>query len=402
MNKGIALVGARIYRTPFSKPINKATVIIERGIITKALDSHKITIPEQVKCIDCSGLIIVASFQNSHVHFTEDFQKLSRSKISKQIRDSFTRYGFTTVVDTGSYIESTNFLRNMIESGKVSGPRILTAGSPIYPIDGIPFYLFDLPSRILKMLPQPRTPEEVRSIVRDNISSGADIIKLFTGSILESGAVKPMDLQIARAAVSEAHKHHRLVFGHPSNEEGIKIALNSGVDVLAHTASDGSEWKDGLIRRMLSRRVMLIPTLKLWRYEARKKSASKEWTQRFVGNCVKQLGSYYKAGGRVIFGTDSGYMTDYDPSEEYLLMSRAGMTPMSILDSLTTAPAELFGETKSRGKIAPGMKADLVLLEGDPKKDIRNFSKVVLTLRDGRVIYSADGSLIESSDAVQQ
>lgn len=69
-------------------------------------------------------------------------------------------------------------------------------------------------------------------------------------------------------------------------------------------------------------------------------------------------------------------------------MARAGLTPMQILATLTTAPAERFGEASKRGRIAVGMEADLVVLDADPAQDTANFSKVHYTLRHGRVMYA--------------
>lgn len=105
---------------------------------------------------------------------------------------------------------------------------------------------------------------------------------------------------------------------------------------------------------------------------------------------LDEVVSYRRAGGQILFGTDVGYMTEYDPTKEYELMQRAGLTPTKILESLTTAPAERFGEGKKRGRIAAGMDADLVVLGGDPGVDARNFARVSSTIRAGRLIYSAD------------
>ena len=141
--------------------------------------------------------------------------------------------------------------------------------------------------------------------------------------------------------------------------------------------------------KMISQRMSLIPTLKLWIFEARKTGADREQAERFALRCASQLSAFVKSGGGVLFGTDAGYMTDYDPSEEYALMSKAGMTPMQILASLTTTPAEVFGESGSRGRVAAGMNADITVLSQDPADDVGNFSKVSWTIRKGRVIYSS-------------
>jgi imidazolonepropionase-like amidohydrolase len=82
-------------------------------------------------------------------------------------------------------------------------------------------------------------------------------------------------------------------------------------------------------------------------------------------------------------------MSDYDPVEEYALMAEAGMNFRQILASLTTAPAERFGESSRRGRITAGLAADIVVLSGDPAKDVRAFAAVRYAIRGGRVIYQA-------------
>jgi imidazolonepropionase-like amidohydrolase len=119
-----------------------------------------------------------------------------------------------------------------------------------------------------------------------------------------------------------------------------------------------------------------------------KAGAPKAVADQMVSAGVQQTGEFIKAGGQVLFGTDVGYMTDYDPSEEYVLMSEAaGLTAMQILSSLTTAPAQRFNEAGWRGRVAVGMDADLVVLDADPALDVRNFAKVRRTIRGGRVVF---------------
>jgi imidazolonepropionase-like amidohydrolase len=139
---------------------------------------------------------------------------------------------------------------------------------------------------------------------------------------------------------------------------------------------------------MKDKHVVLIPTLKLWKYELRNDSISE--LERFVQTGVGQLRAWTASGGVVLFGTDVGYMSDYDPSDEYIFMAQAGMSFRQILASLTTAPAERFRESTQRGRIAPGFAADLVVLGGDPSKDVRAFAAVQFTLRAGKVIYQSN------------
>ena len=212
-------------------------------------------------------------------------------------------------------------------------------------------------------------------------------MKLFTGSLVERDKVKPMPVDVARAAVDEAHRNNKLVFTHPSNFVGIQVALDSRVDVLAHTTPIVGLWDDALIAKMLAIHMSLVPTLKLWEFEAAKENATFEEQRAFAEKGARQLGAFSKAGGQVLFGTDVGYMTDYDPLEEFILMKDAGLTPMQILASLTTAPAARFKESEKRGTIAPGMEADLVVLNADPAEDVTNFANVRFTIRGGRIIF---------------
>lgn len=99
--------------------------------------------------------------------------------------------------------------------------------------------------------------------------------------------------------------------------------------------------------------------------------------------------AYSEAGGRILFGTDVGYIQQFDTSEEFLWMSRAGMSFEQILASLTTSPAERFGYSNHSGRIAKGMDADLVVLRADPKQDVTAFSRVRYAIRTGIIIYSA-------------
>jgi imidazolonepropionase-like amidohydrolase len=375
----VALVGGKVYVSPTDPPIPNGTILIRGGKIETVGKADAVSIPESATQIDCKAAAVTAGFQNSHVHFTEPkwayAQDQNVPQLQQQIEDMLTRYGFTTVVDTGSFLANTVAIRKRIEVGDVLGPRILTAGGPLYPPDGIPYYLGDIPPEIRKMMAQPASPAAAVAAVDDNLAGGADITKLFTGSWIARGKVKPMPVDVATAAVNEAHKNNKLVFTHPSNVAGLQVALDAHVDVLAHAIEDMRGWNDSYLARMKAAKMSLIPTLKLF---------SKDDDLQGILNEVM---GYQRLGGQIMFGTDVGYLTDYNPADEYELMARAGLTPMQILASLTTAPAERFGESEKRGRIAAGMQADLVVLEGDPAQEPTNFTRVRYTIRRGQVIY---------------
>ncbi|HEV2489456.1 MAG TPA: amidohydrolase family protein [Candidatus Acidoferrales bacterium] len=377
----MALVGERIFVSPFARPISDGAILIENGKITAVGRKNNISFPEGTDYLDCTGLFVAAGFQNSHVHFTEpkwaNAAQLPAAQLDVQLQQMLTRYGFTTVVDTGSLIDNTAALRKRIESGEVTGPRILTAGIPLYPPGAIPYYVKDsTPADELKLPYQPATAADAVRDVDQNIAAGADIIKLFTGSWVSKQQVVPMPMPVAQAAVAEAHKHGKLVFAHPSNLAGFQVALQSHVDVLAHAVEDTREWNSSYLRQMRAGQMWLIPTLSLFVDDSN------------YADILGEVQRYSQDHERILFGTDVGFRTDYDPSEEYVQMTRAGMDFLHILDTLTTAPANRFGESKRRGEIKVGMDADLVVLGGNPEQDIRNLARVNFTFRKGQVIYS--------------
>jgi imidazolonepropionase-like amidohydrolase len=383
----LVLRGATVYVDPTTAPLHDTDIVIRNGVIAALGDAA----PAEAKALDCRGLVVVAGLHNSHVHLMgpewDGAARRPADALATPLRDMLTRYGFTTVFDTGSKLDDTLAVRWRIEMQEVPGPRILTAGEPLFPPDGIPIYLRDLPPDLLKLMKEPVTPQEAREAVALNVSRGADAVKLFTGSIMGGGAVKPMSVEIAKAAVAEAHKLGVPVFAHPSNVEGATVAVDAGVDVLAHTNSEG--WTPTLVTSMLAHHTALVPTLKLWSYEAAREHASAQATEQFLGDAMAELTTFVRGGGEVLFGTDVGYMRDFDPSDEYAFMARAGMTPMQILASLTTAPAARFQSQLKLGRVAVGYVADLTVLEADPAQDVRAFSRVRYTLRGGTPIYIA-------------
>jgi imidazolonepropionase-like amidohydrolase len=197
-----------------------------------------------------------------------------------------------------------------------------------------------------------------------------------------------MSPDIALAAADETHRRGLPVLAHPTDIEGINLAIEAGVDVLVHTTiGDGrTAWDAALIEQMRARDMAVIPTLKLVPYEFGRAELPERAVQSAIADVVEQVRAYSQAGGQVLFGTDVGYVSDYDPAEEYRLMARA-LSPMQILATLTTAPAARWNEAGRRGRVEAGQDADLVVLDADPAADPANFAKVRCTIRAGRLTY---------------
>ena len=386
----LALVGGKIYRSPNEPPIENGSIVVRDGRIVAVGPSATIEIPHDAKVIDCKGLVVTAGFWNSHVHILTpgllNAEKLSSAQIASQLEEMLTRWGCTTVFDIASVLENTNLIRRRIESGEVKGPRILTVGEPFWGKGGTPIYVKDFLQTNHISIPEVESSAQATERVRQQIHDGADGIKIFTGSV-EANSILIMPLDLTKAIVAEAHRAGKPVFAHPSNEEGVEVALRSGVDILAHTTPSGGPWPPSLVERLKSAHMALIPTLTLWHVESRGESPG-GFEKGMNAVVLPELRAYSEAGGQILFGTDVGYIEQFDTSEEFVWMSRAGMSFQQILASLTTNPAQRFGYSNNSGRIAIGMDADLVVLSADPEQDATAFSKVRRTIRSGKIIYS--------------
>jgi imidazolonepropionase-like amidohydrolase len=377
----LAITHATIYASPEAAPLSDATVVIRRGVVVEV--GENLRTPKGIKTISCQGCVVLAGFWNTHVHFMEpkwdDAAHQPAEKLTRQMSAMVTHSGFTTVVDTGSDGENTIALRRRVESGELAGPRILTAGIPIFPARALPFYLADLPPKLKAKLGQPETPEEAAAFVDKNRAAESDIVKLFTGSIVRPDHITPMQVGIARAAVDEAHRHQQLVFSHASNLEGTQVAIDAGVDVLAHTPEVTSGIDEAMLRRMIGQRMTIIPTLKLFSRD------------NAIPEIRRLVYRYHELGGRLVYGTDTGFLTDYDQGEEFRQLALAGFSFRDVLAMLTTAPVELFRLSQNEGKVVPGMHGDLTILAEDPGLgNLEAFTAVRYTIRGGKVIWQHD------------
>jgi len=387
-NGYFALVGGTIDVSPTEEPIRDGVVLIQAGKIAAVGSRVSVQVPRTAQLLDCSRLAITAGFWNSHVHFFErkwaNAATIPATELSRQLQDMLTRYGFTSAFDLGSMWENTRRLRDRIESGEVSGPRIRSTGDGVLPKNpGIP------PDAVLNFMGvmNPSVIEvadaaEGTVAARKLLDAGVDGIKLFASAPSQAS----LQEGVIPAAVNEAHRLGKPVFVHPNSSADVLAAVRGGGDVIAHTTPRSGPWDESTLGAMKERRVALTPTLTIWKYYMRhdRISAQEQITNAGVG----QLRAWVASGGTVLFGNDLGAV-DYDPGEEYTLMAQAGMSFRQILASLTTAPAGRFGASKQLGRIAAGLEADLVVLKDDPSRNIRALAAVQYTLRAGKIIYRA-------------
>lgn len=387
----LAIINAKIYSAPDAAPIENGVVLVRDGRI--AAVETGITASEGARVIDAGGGAVTAGFWNSHVHiFTHELlhaDQKSDAELTVTLTSMLNRWGFTSVFDVASILANTNNLRQRIRDGAIAGPNILTVGEPFFPLNGTPVYIREFLRRENISFPEIASVEQAAAQAQRQIDQGADGLKLFAGAIVGGPVgVLPMQLDVARAIVEVAHRAGKPVFAHPSNLAGLDVSIESGVDVLTHAAAMAGPWSAELIQRLRAHRVALTPTLHLFEID-RLPSDTPQEIAHDVALVQAQMAAYSQAGGDVLFGTDVGYTQAFNTAREFSLMREAGFDFRAILTSLTTAPASRFGFARSKGRIARGMDADLVILQGDPGADIGALSRVRQTLRGGRVIYDA-------------
>jgi imidazolonepropionase-like amidohydrolase len=385
----LALVGARIYPSPTETAIENGSILIHDGHIVAVGPAAAVKIPRGTTVIDCKGLVVTAGFWNSHVHILLPgllhAENLSSEQINSQLQEMLTRWGFTTVFDIASVLQNTSLIRHRIESGEVKGPRILTTGEPFWGKGGTPIYIEGFLEANYISIPEVESTAQAKERVREQARDGADGIKIFANSA-ERDEMMTMPLDLAKVIVAEAHRAGKPVFAHVSNNQGTEIAIQSGVDILAHTTPTDDLWSPTFVHRLTAAHMALTPTLTLWEVES--PNASPDELEKGMSRAAQQLGAFYRAGGQILFGTDVGFIEQFDTSEEFKWMSRAGMNFQGILASLTTNPAQRFGYSAHSGRIAKGFDADLVVLSSDPAQNTSAFSKVRYTIRSGKIIYA--------------
>jgi imidazolonepropionase-like amidohydrolase len=381
----IVITGVTVYVSPYEPTIKRASVVITDSMITAVGPAVNIATPAGATVLHCDGCVVMAGFWNAHVHLVTPMFSADEpaDTLAAHFEAMLTRWGFTTVVDLGSDPRNTVALRRRILAGEIPGPRIFTAGMPLYPPHGIPFYLVNsLPSDVVAYMDANATPgtrAAARAQVDADVEAGADLTKLFTGAWIKPGSVLPMPDSIASAAVGEAHRLHRIVFSHCSNLAGARVALDAGVDVMAHTLDDTRGVDSSLFRRMVERNMALVPTLSLFA------------DGKNIDTIVHEVTIFRSYGGELLFGTDVGFTHEFDTTREFTLLAQAGLKTGDVLRMLTTAPSQRFGFNPERhAMVKAGLPADVTVLAADPQQaGLAAFAHVKYTIRRGRVIFQA-------------
>jgi imidazolonepropionase-like amidohydrolase len=357
--------------------------------------------------IDWSGYTVLPGLIDLHTHLIGDIQSsnIAAPLMSSAARDALIgaanaratlHAGFTSVRDVGVYRGFTDVaLRDAIDAGEVEGPRMFVAGAYVTVTGG--------GGEVTGLAPDVIVPGEMRRGVADNeaqvrqrvrelLAGGADFIKMIaTGAVLTAGtapaASEYTEAEI-RAAVEEAEAHGSFVIAHAHGAEGIRRAVRAGVRSIEHGSYLDAEGV-ALMRRHGTWLVADIYNGDYIEEIGRRDGWSEEILRKNQETTDIQREGFrraVRAGVRIGFGTDSGVYPHGQNARQFAYMVRYGLTPMQAIQSATINAARSLSQEAEIGAIAPGRRADLIAIAGDPLTDIdRLYSGVAAVMKDGRM-----------------
>ncbi|PIE32301.1 MAG: hydrolase [Ilumatobacter coccineus] len=336
--------------------------------------------------VDCSGRWISPGFFDSHVHVVfsgVDYIQMVASPFSlafylaaKNLSRTLD-IGVTSIRDAGG---ADLGIKAAIEQGLIRGPRMQISLVMISQTGGHGDSWLPSGVEVPLLPPHPGRPdpivdgaEEVRKKVRELIRDGADVIKCATSGGVMSPGTNPRlghfrDDEIAMM-VNEAAAAGLSVMAHAQATEGIKTAIRNGVRSIEH----GIFLDDEAIEMMIEHGTWLVPTLHAPRAVVAQADAGASIPESSIRKAREVIDTHddsvrraHEAGVKIAMGTDCGVGAHGTNLDELRFMNEVGMTPIEVLHATTGSAADLFGVAEDRGRLAPGQRADLVILEGDP------------------------------------
>ncbi len=386
-----------------------AHVLIEGATIREVSDRPLRA--NAARTIDGGGRTLMPGLIDCHVHVTfsqtnlgllADTANTTLAYRALPILRGMLRRGFTTVRDAGGADFALKAAVDDGMEGTVTGPRLFVSGPALSPTGGHG----DFRPRSDRLRPlgcgcqrlaSTRVVDgvdNVRQTVRELLQMGADQIKIMSSG----GVASPTDpvnalgysLEETRAIVDEAAARHTYVLAHAYTPEAIRRAVECGVRTIEH----GNLIDAPTAELMAARGAYAVPTLITYEALARDgvrlglgaDSAAKIAQVREAG--LQSLEIFRAAGVKIGLGTDLLGASHSMQSEELLIRAQV-QTPLEVLQSATLIGAEILGQAGRLGEIVPGARADLLLVDGDPLRDLRCLSgqgeHIALVMQGGQV-----------------
>ena len=386
--------------------VSRADIIVEDDRIV-AIGSARATRAEQTdRTIDMDGAYLLPGLSDSHVHLTSraDVHGYRRLTVSSQAAaisgvvhaERTLRAGFTSVRNLGGPAYADVALRDAINSGEIAGPRMLVAGPSIGITGGhcdnnlLPFE-YDVTSDGVA-----NGPWAVRTKVRQNVKYGATVIKFCgTGGVLSKGTkigAQQFTQEEMSAIVDEAHLLGVKVAVHAHGTDGIRTALNAGVDSVEHASLIDD---DGIAQAVaqgtyLSMDIYVSDFILSEGEEAGILEESLE-KERIVGRAQRErFQAAVEAGANIAYGTDAGVYTHGLNARQFAYMVDWGMSPLQAIQASTIGNAVLFGLEADTGSLDVGKYADIIAVDANPLENIRELESVDFVMKGG-VVYVGQG-----------
>ncbi|WP_409321852.1 amidohydrolase family protein [Sphingomonas sp. BK580] len=297
------------------------------------------------------------------------------------------RAGFTSARDLGT--EGAGYadvgLKQAIDQGIVEGPRLSVATRAIVALGAYGPKGFEPGVAIPQGAEEVSGVEQMAAAVRRQIAAGADWIKLYADYRWRAGedSRPTLSLEEIRAAVAAAHDAGRPVAVHASTPEGMRRAIEAGVDTIEH----GYGGTTSIFASMAAKRITLCPTLAAADASARYRGwAGDEPAPPAVRAARESFRRARAAGVPICMGGDVGVYAHGSNAREMALMAAAGMTPAEVLVAATSGNARWMRVGDRLGAVRPGMLADLVALSGDPTVDLAALRSVRLVMKNGTIV----------------
>ncbi len=357
----IALRATRWLDVASGKLRGPVVILVSGGKISDMVPASEFSENSARLLIDLGDAVVLPGLVDAHVH-------LQIGGRPEENAAAALHAGFTTVVDLGATSDVALRLRDAIASGSIEGPRILAAGRWVGTKNGVCEF---------GGIGVAGGPDAFRARVRENIEAGADLTKACVSGWTAEAFSNPEAYEITddalAAIVDESGRSERMVVAHAISLGSVKAALRAGVRGLAHAAYlDAATAED-----LKARSVFLIPTL------ASLSSADESPSADVLRNSVATA---YRAGVRIVFGTDGGVLPHGQNAREFVAIAAAGISPLDAIRAATTNASQAIGLAQSIGALEVGKIADIIAVDGNPLADVEALSRVVFVLHQGRVI----------------
>ena len=376
-----------------------ADILVESGVIKKI--SKNIKTSNEVEVIDLPETTILPGLMDAHVHLTgntdlKGYEGISESSYLATIygvknAKQTLLAGFTTVRNVGAANYADVALRDAIAQNAIIGPTLLVSGPPLGITGG------HCDSNVLpadyefKAQGVADGPWEVRRKVRENRKYGVDLIKYCaTGGVMSKNTNvnnRQYTLEEMKAIVDEAHTLGLKVAAHAHGLEGIRMAIDAGVDSIEHSSLIDQETIDLAIVSSVFLSMDIYVSDYILGEGA--KNGIPEYSlekERTVGR--KQRENFkmaVKSGAKMVFGTDAGIFPHGKNARQFKYMVKWGMTPIESIQAATINTAELFG-LNNIGEIKESFDADLIGVKGNPLDDITLLEDIHFVMKEGQVI----------------